>query len=275
MADGYNRPNNPNIKPPNVLNEYALRLAGEPINGARRAPLLTVNVKRDGKAGPWCVLFETRTGVENDKDYGKISFLIDIPTMFMILKLILKACDATEATFDRIEIHNRRFMRSQNAWSKEPMLDGTIAVGRTASGQIYIGTKSWDNDRPNCKFVLKPVVDTRRAVKLFHKDGQPWEDGQLSQLYACGWAEGIGKLLSQLYVNEYTPLPPREPGAGWGGNQGGGGGNNRGNWNNNQGGNAGGGQGGWSGQQGGASGGGTTSESSGDAGGWSDDDIPM
>lgn len=277
MADGNNFQRNPNAKPPNVLSEFALRLTGEPINGSKRPPSLMLNVKRDGKSGPWCAVLEVRTGVENDKDFGKIPLMLDMPTLFMFLDLINKWADATEAGFDRIELSSRRYMRAQNAMSKEPMVDGTVAVGRTASGQIYLGVKSWDADRPNCKFILRPVVDFRRKVLLFKQDGTPWEDGALSQLYARSWAKSLAKLITQVYVDEFTPAPPREQqqggGGGYGGNRGGGGGGygggNRGGGNyggGNSGGNAGGGYGG--------GGGGGSSDAGGSDGGWGDD-IPM
>lgn len=271
MSDG-NRFNNQNQKPPTMLSEYALRLTGEKIGQNKRDPSLMVNVKRDGKSGPWCVLLEARTGVENDKDYGKISFMLDVPTAFMFFNLIEqhaaagKTAAATgEGAFDKIELHNRRFMRGQNAMSKEPMLDGTIAVGHTKDGLVYIGIKSWDPDRPNCKFILRPVVDFRRAVKLFRKDGTPWEDGPLSQLYAESWAKGMTKLIAQAYQSEFTPPAPRDNQGGQGGGGGYGGGGNRGG--NNYGGNQGGGYGNQGGNQGGNSGG--------SGGGWSDDEIPM
>lgn len=261
--------NNPNAKPPNVLNEYGLRLTGEPVNGSKRPPSLMINVKRDGKSGPWCVNFECRTGVENDKDFGKIAFMLDIPTAFMILGMVQEGAaigGTGEAEFDKIEIHNRRFLRQQNAWSKEPMLDGIITVGRTAKGEIFIGVKSWDNDRPICKFVLKPVVDFRRAVKLFKKDGSAWEEGPLSQKYAKAWAKGIGELLAHTYASEFVPAPPKEGGQGGGGgggyNRGGGQGGGGGNYGGNRGG------GGYQNNNGGGNGGG------GSDGGWGDD-IPM
>ncbi|QVD49142.1 hypothetical protein LUCX_72 [Xanthomonas phage vB_XciM_LucasX] len=268
MSDGnFNR--NPNAKPPNVLNEFALRLNGEPINGGKRPPSLMVNVKRDGKSGPWGVLFETRTNVEGDKDYGKISFNLALPEMFLVLSLIEKWVKATEKGFDKVELHNRRFIRNQNAMSKEPMFDGSITVGRTESGQIYIGIKAWDNERPVCKFVLKPVVDFRRAVKLFKSDGTEWDAGALSQVFASAWATAMTKIVTQVYTDEFTPAPPRENqggGGGGGGNRYGGGGNNGGNR---------GGGGGWNGNN---SGGGNSGGGSGNSGGasdWGDDDIPM
>ncbi len=271
MADGNNFQRNPNAKPPNVLSEFALRLTGEPINGGKRPPSLMINVKRDGKSGPWCAQFEARTNVENDKDYGKITLMLDMPTLFTVLNLINKWVETPEAGFDRVELHSRRYMRNQNAMSKEPMLDGTIAVGRTASGQIYIGVKSWDPDRPNCKFILRPVVDFRRKVQLFRQDGSPWEDGALSQLFAKSWSEAMARLVSQTYVSEFTPAPPRENQGGGGGgygNRGGGGGGYGGG--NRGGGNYGGGQGG-----GGYGGGGNSApaaDTSND--GWGDE-IPM
>lgn len=265
---------NPNAKPPNALNEYSLRLNGEKIGQSKRDPSLMFNVKRDGKTGPWMANIECRTGVENDKDFGKIAFVVDVPTVFTILALIQQYAEPGEADFTKVEVLNRRFIRNQNQMSKEPMLDGSIVVGRNQSGQVFIGVKSWDNDRPNCKFILRPVVDFRRAVKLYKKDGSPWEDGPLSQLYAKAWARAIGEMLSQLYVDEFVPAPPREGGNGGGGgggygNRGGGGGNNYGG-----GGNRGGGNNYGGGNSGGNDGGGSSGGSSGGDGGWGDD-IPM
>lgn len=262
---------NPNAKPPNALNEYSLRLTGEKIGQNKRDPSLMFNVKRDGKTGPWMVNVECRTGVENDKDFGKIAFVIDMPTAFSILGLVQEYAQPGDKIFTKVEVLNRRFLRNQNQMSKEPMLDGAIAVGRDGAGQVYIGIKSWDNDRPNCKFILKPVVDFRRAVKLYKSDGTPWEEGPLSHLYAKAWSKAIAEMLTQLYVSEFTPAPPREGGNGGGGggygNRGGGGGGN-----NYGGGNRGGGNN-YGGGGGGNSGGGQQS-SGGDDGGWGDD-IPM
>jgi hypothetical protein len=263
--------NNPNAKPPNALNEYSLRLSGEKIGQSKRDPSLMINVKRDGKSGPWMVNFECRTGVENDKDFGKIPFVIDIPTAFMFLDLVQQYAKPGEADFTKIEILNRRFMRNQNQMSKEPMLDGAIVVGRNGAGQVYVGVKSWDNDRPNCKFLLRPVVDFRRAVKLYKKDGTPWEDGALSALYASAWAQAMGELLTKLYVDEFVPAPPREQngqgggGNNYGGNRGGNGGGGGGGGNNYGGGNRGGGNEG---------GGNAASPSANADSGWGDD-IPM
>lgn len=285
MSDGYNRNNNqpnPNAKPPNALNEFSLKLTGEALNGSKKTPSLMLNVKRDGKSGPWMVNCETRTGVDDDKDYGKIPFMMDLPTAFIILKLINKHADEAEAgkegDFDKVEILNRRFMRNQNSWSKEPMLEGSVTVGHTNAGVVYIGIKSWDTNRPIPKFILRPIADFRRAVKMYKKDGSEWAEGALSQIYARAWAQSVGQLLTQLYADEFVALPPREQQGGNGGGGGGYGGGNRGGnggggggYNNNSGG------GGYNG--GGNSGGGNNSGGGGGnaqaAGGWSDEDIPM
>jgi hypothetical protein len=255
MTEGYNR-NNQNQKPPTVLKEYALRLTGDPINGSKRSPSLMLDVKREGKSGPWCVYIDVRTGVEGDPEHGKIAFTLDLPTAFAFLHLVEKAAERAaageEANFDRMELLNRRYLRQQNQMSKEPMLEGTIAVGWTADGKVYIGVKSWDNARPHCKFVLKPVVDFRRAVKLYKKDGTPWDEGPLSQFFARGWAKGLAELVVQRYGQEFTPPAPREQ-------QGDNGGGNRG-----------------GASYGGNRGGGNSGASSANASdGWSDDDIPM
>lgn len=288
MSDGYNRNNNqpnPNAKPPNALNEFSLKLTGEPLNNSKKSPSLMLNLKRDGKSGPWMVNCETRTGVDDDKDYGKITFMIDMPTAFIILKLINKHADEAEAgkegDFDKVEILNRRFMRNQNSWSKEPMLEGSITVGHTNAGVVYVGVKSWDTNRPIPKFVLKPIVDFRRAVKMYKKDGSEWAEGALSQIFARAWSKSVGQLLTQLYADEFVALPPREQQGGGGGGYGGGGGGNRN-------GGGGGGYGGGGNRNGGGGGYGGNNNAGGDAGGNSnagggsaqaaggwDDDIPM
>lgn len=265
MTDGYNRNNNTNQKPPNVLREYPLQLTGEVITDPKRPPALSFNVKRDGKTGPWMVLLEARTNVEEDSknDYGKIPFMLDMQTMFMILGMIQSAAASAaagkEPNFDRIEIASRRYLRQQNGWSKEPMLNGTIAVGWNAAGEVYMGVKSYDAARPNCKFIFKPVVDYRRSVKLFKKDGTAWENGPLSQAYALGWSEVMGKMIAAVYVDEFTPPPPRDNDNGGGNNRGGGNNYQNNNQNNS----------GYQGGQSNNSGGGSASK------GWSDDDIPM
>lgn len=252
MSEGFNRNNNPNQKPITAMNEYLLHLTGDKIGDNKRPPSLMLNVKRDGKQGPWCAALAVRTNVENDKDYGRIEFLISLSDMFMILEMVNRWADATEAGSDRMEISNRRYLRSQNAWSKEPMLVGSVSVGRTQSGQVFIGVQSYEPDRPKCRFIVKPTVDYRRSVKLFKRDGTEWEEGPLSQLYAKGWARQMGLLIADAYKNDHIPAPPKEQqqgGGNYGNNRGGGGsnyGSNRGN-----------------------DSGGT------DNGGWSDDDIPM
>lgn len=249
MTEGYNRSNQ---KPMTALSEYLLYLTGDRIGENKRPPSLSLNVKRDGKQGPWCVSLTVKTNVEGDTtDYGRIEFLLSMPEMFCMLELINKWTMATESGNDRIEISSKRYIRSQNSMSKEPMLVGNITVGRTASGQIFIGVQSWEQNRPKCRFILRPVVDNRRSVKFYNRDGTPWEDGPLSQLYASGWVRQMGLLIADAYKNDYVAPPPRDNQE-TGGRQGGY--NNRGGYRNDS----------------------SVQKSASDSSdGWSDDDIPM
>lgn len=220
MSDGnQNRPQ----RVPNVLSEYKLRLTGDPINGSKRPPSLQVNIKRN------ITVIDVRTGVENDKDYGKISLPIPTPDFFAIMEQILKFSEPGEAEHVTCEIHAQRFIRAQNARSKEPMLEGSVTVGRSSKG-VFIGVKSWDNERPACRFFFRPVVDNRNKTIFLRRDGSAVEEFELSSLYAKGWVRIIGELTALVLKDEFVPPPPPQgAGGGNGGyNRGGGGGYNNG-----------------------------------------------
>lgn len=256
-----------------VLGENSLRLSGNPIQGSKRPPTLGFTVKRDGKQGPWMVFLEVRTNLEGDKDYGRIQFALDLPTAMTLLTRIEMA--AKEENFEgfRMEMLNRRYIRQQNAWSKEPMRDGFIGLFMDANRRICIGVSSWDEARPKTEFPLVPVNDFRRAVRFINGRGEAMDDAAATRLYAVGWARAMMALLTERFTNEYVPPEPRPEGqqGGYGGGNrggnggyGGGGGGNGGSYG---GGNRGGGYGGQQQQQ--------SAPSPASAGGWGDDEIPM
>lgn len=252
-----------------VLGENSLRLTGNPIQGSKRPPTLGFSVKRDGKQGPWMVFLEVRTNLEGDKDYGRIQFALDLPTAMSLLARIEAA--AKEENFEgfRIELLNRRFIRQQNSWSKEPMRDGFIGLFMDQSRRLTIGVSSWDEGRPKTEFPLVPVNDYRRIVRFINGRGEAMDDATSSRLFSVGWARAMMALLTERFTNEYVAPEPRpegqQGGGGYGGgNRGGGygGGNGGGGYGGNRGGNGG-------GQQ-------QSAPSPASSGGWgNDDEIPM
>lgn len=269
MSDGQQNRNN---KPPILtMGVQSLKLYGENINGAVKAPMLSLKIKRNEP------ILAVSTGVEGDKDYGKYEVGIDWPTLFEIFQHVDDAANNADFPGAKIEFHQKRYMRAQGGQSQTPMLEGQIVIGRVATtGVVYIGVSTWDNDRPKCRFIFRPVIDSRKKVQVFKGDGTPWGEGELSQAYAKGWVRMMSQIAVLMANQEYVAPDYSQQGGGQrqGGGNGGGyqnrnnGGGGGGGYNQNRGGGNGGGGGGYQQQNNGNSGGGSS-------GGWSDDEIPM
>lgn len=239
MSDG-----NQNRQPrkPNALSEYKLRLVGDPVNGAKRAPTLGFSVNKNQPQ------IDVRTNVEGDKDYGRISAKLDSPTFFAILALVEQMADPSTPPGTKQMVKNKA-TRFLNGRRSDPMLDTTVIVGRDNEGVVFIGVTSWEKERPIIKFPFRPSI----MHELVDASGTPVPLSKVSELYARGWCQNMYNLVPHVLYAEYVEPPPRD-GAG-----GGGGGRPQG------GGNRGGYGGGYGGNAGGSSGG----------GGFPDDDFPM
>jgi hypothetical protein len=247
MSDG-----NQNRQPRkmNALSEYKLRLVGEPVNGAKRAPTLGFSVNKNNPQ------IDVRTNVEGDKDYGRISAKLDTPTLFTLLALLDQMADPSTPPNTKHQIRNKA-IRFINGRRSDPMLDTTIIVGRDAEGVVFIGVTSWEKERPIIKFPFRPSA----MHELVDSTGAPVPLAKISEYCARGWANLVAQIIPTILINEYVEPPPRDgAGAGGGGgNRGGGGGYGGG-------GNRSGGGGGYGGGYvGGSSGGGS----------FPDDDLPM
>lgn len=270
MSDGQqNRTNKPPIL---TMGVQSLKLYGENINGATKSPMLSLKIKRNEP------VLAVSTGVEGDKDYGKFEVAIDWPTLFQIFQHVDDAASNPEFPGAKIEFHQKRYMRAQGGQSQTPMLEGQIVVGRiAASGVVYIGVSTWDNDRPKCKYIFRPVIDARKKIQVFKGDGTPWGEGELSQAYAKGWVRMMSQIAVLMAQQEYVAPDYSQQNGGGGGQRQGGGGGSWGNRGGNGGGNGG---GGYNQNRGGGNGGGGYQQnqqqsSGGSSGGWGDDDIPM
>lgn len=211
MADG-NRPNN--MPKPNMLSEYRLRLKGDKVGNDSKVPTLGFSIKKNNPQ------IDVRTGVQNDKDYGRISAKLDTFTWFAVAQA-LRELHTREAGYKfAIKINAVRFINGKRS---DPMLDTSLTIGRDENGVAYLGVTSWEKDRPVIRFRLLPD----QLISFVHQDGRPWEASELSLLYAKGFAATMESLAPFILYHEYQEPPPRDGGNGggnWGGNRGGQGG---------------------------------------------------
>lgn len=255
MADG----NQQQVQlPSTVLNEFRTRLMGQKVNADAKRPSLSFGVKKDGIPN-----INVRTGVQNDKDYGRISAPLPLFDFYAFLHMLEDIAKGPNGDKRQIKINATRFINGKRS---EPMPQAFLHFGKGDDGVVWIGVTSWEKDRPVIKFPIIPDDMLR-----YHKgDGSPLEPGEMSVYMAFGYIGALRQLMAVVANSAYIPPPPRD---GQGGGQGGYGGGNRGGGGGNNWGGGGGNRGGGGGYGGGNSGGG--GYGGGGGGGFSGDDIPM
>lgn len=231
----------------NALDEWKLRLTGDPQQGATKKPHLSFSVVKNQ------VHVVVRTNVPNDKDYGRIVAKMDSPTFFTFLVALEDAFNGVGPLAEgvRQENKNHKFVNGQR--SKEALVESWCLVGKEDDGRYYLSVLDYNKERPRIKFYFLPTD----YHSLARRDGQPLTVGELSHMYIRGWSKLLHALTPIILANEYVEPPPIEDrNGGGGGNYNRGGNNGGGNYNR--------------GNQGGS-----RSDSSGGNDGFSDDDFPM
>lgn len=237
MADGNMMQNR---RKPNALSEFTMRIKAPPVDGSRKNPTLGIAVKKNK------VLIEVRTGVDNDKEFGKITGEMSSHDMFTLCGAMLALADGPNDQKKSLELSATRFISGQR--SKDVMLNSTVTIGKDANGLMFIGVKSWDQSRPIIRFTFGPTVDRFSASKWIHGDGTEVTRAEMSVMYAKGWVELMRPIITQILQDEYWEKPQQE-GGGYNNQGGSGGGYNQnrgggGNYNQNNAGGGGGNRGG-------------------------------
>lgn len=200
-----------------ALNEAKLRIYGEPVKGSKRSPWIGVSVFRNNPR------LEVQTNVENDKNFGFINGNMDSGSFFMLLE-VLKWVIAHDGKV-------QRRVPNKTGPINEIVDASAIFVGKDDEGCVYISVIDVDNERPKIKFIFTPS----NYHTLTDETGGALTRAEISQFYAAGWAELMGKLIPAVLGNHYDPPPPREDKSKWQGNKGGGG-YNKPKWQGNKGG---------------------------------------
>lgn len=163
--------------PRTAFDEIKLRLSGPRQEGGKRPPNLRVSVIRNNPR------IDVFTNIEGDVDNGRISAPMEALTMFA---LIVKVEDIAKGEPDtQVKIANKT-----GAPGQQKILSHTI-VGKDKEGRVFISVIA--QNRPRIKFMFLPSDWHEMA----HKDGTPYEEAELSCVYARAWA----KMMTELCPN--------------------------------------------------------------------------
>lgn len=214
-----------------ALDHTKMRLYGEKLDNAKGAPSLLFYLTEDGNPR-----IDVYTGVEGDKDNGLIRAAMDIRTARALIELsdvVIKHDGPC-----RFYISNKNYLWPGGKRSDTPVEISKTVVGKAEDGRIYLSLLA--KDRPKAIFYF--------TNPFFHKitdsEGQPIDKALDSRLFAKGYFNQVGDLLSVVSALTYKEPAPRgqHGGQGGGGYNNNRGGNNNYNNNNNNGGGNGGGQ---------------------------------
>lgn len=196
-----------------AMDHAKLKLYGERIDGAKQAPSFAWYLTEDGNPR-----IDVYTGVDGDKDNGRIRAAMDIKVAMFVCELIKRAIDNDGPC--RFYVENSNYTWYQGQRSEQPKVLSKTVVGKAEDGRVYITVIA--KDRPTATFYF--------TSPYFHKsldgDGSPMDKALESQLYAKGYVSIVEQLLATVSALTYKTPEPRQGGQNGqgGGNRGGQGG---------------------------------------------------
>lgn len=207
------------------------------------------------------------TNVDNDRDNGRISANLDLPTFAIFLNLLNEAINfkPKEGMPEfKVKIENKRANFKPGAERGSKVTESELWVGKDTDGVVWLSVTAYQ--RPKIKFPF--VLSDWHSLQ--HASGEGYTKAEASVLVARAYVKLLEHMIAIMAVNLWEePKKKDAPNGGQGGSNGGG--YNRGGQGN--------GGGGYNRNQGGGSGGGSAPSSAG-GGGFSDDmdgsadDIP-
>jgi len=180
------------------------------------------------------------TGVDGDKDNGKITGAFDTLGFFQFLEG-LKMAIAFQPTEGAKDFRNKVELMRPNFKPGGGRPDGVVKAsevwfGKDTEGVVWLSLCAYN--RPMIKFTLLP----NEYHQFRHATGESLSPGEAStKLAAPAYIRALELIMAHLQVTEYKEPPPRDNQGGNRGGQGGGGGYGGGNRGGNGGGQGGGG----------------------------------
>lgn len=162
------------------------------------------------------------TGVEGDKDNGRISGNMDTPAFYSFLNLFSQVIDfkpTEEARDIKFKIENKRpNFQKGGGRPQGTVTESELWVGKTSKGVVWLSVTGYN--RPKIQF---PFGNPEYHA-FFMGDGTPMTEGEVSVLYAKAYLQALYGMLPILKVDNFVDVQAKQKqggGGGYGGNGGG------------------------------------------------------
>ena len=169
-----------------IWNLSTMAVYAQPLEGSKRKPSFKLDYRKNR------VRLVVRTGVENDKDYGRM--VIDLPPpAFQALILLVEKVANIRLTEDVpeykefIEVYRPDFM---NKGSGKQIKAGEVIIGKDKAGMVFISVHM--HGRPCPKFEWG---SPNNWIRYKHATGEAFKPSELSVMEALAWAKLMSNTL--------------------------------------------------------------------------------
>ena len=187
------------MPPKTYLNESSFALHGERIGDNKSPPAMLFRVARNR---PKIVIYLNDSNWT--KDHGTIALEFKPIEWNTLLEMILLV--ANKGTDTSIRLDNVDFKWMGRERSEEKVVVGSVIVGRTPAGVVYIGVDVGGGS-PKPKFLFSKSAD---AKYIDVNTKEPLDQAMLSELRAKAFVRMVNPIIQMFLVSSYKAPKPRE-----------------------------------------------------------------
>jgi hypothetical protein len=214
-------------------------------------PKLKLSAPSPGAQGKWATLqvqffsnmarlnvYSNNPNDQSQRHGGRVSLKLPMHAFGVILQLLIKAIDPNTPKDWKEGYQCKETRWKDGKPSDEPMLEGTVWVGKDQNGVVWISVVHWNKESPRIKFEFGNTIFNI----LIDAQGNPITDEEASRMWVKSYLDTVGEMLKVIAATQPFHQAEKKEGGGYGGgNRGGGGGGGRSYGGGGGGGNAGGG----------------------------------
>lgn len=180
----------------NALDNSKLRLsAPSPVAQGKYASLSVIFDNNNPR-------FVVYTGEESDRsnNYGKIEARLDLSVFSAFVVLLRNVAQPSTPNGHKDKLDNLNFIYPGGKRSEAPVVVSELQVGKDKeTGEIWMAVVA--KDRPRIQFKFGPPPMHKNWV---HGTGEPFSAGELSAIFAQGYANLIERMVAHLAVTEWV-----------------------------------------------------------------------
>lgn len=158
------------------------------------------------------------TGIDGDKDNGRISGNMDTPAFYVFLDTLAKVIDfvPTEENKDiKYKIENKRpNFQKGGGRPNGTVTESELWFGKSASGVIWMSVTGYQ--RPKVQFKFGEGIEYH---SFFHGNGEPFTEAELSKAFAKAYLEALYGIIPVLKTTDYVEPQPKQQNGGYNGGQ--------------------------------------------------------